>query len=86
MTKLLTDKEISGIYKKSQYYPHMLCNYERAIEAAVITKMLALIGEPVAWGIPHRTDKIFFVISPEEHGEHKGAYSIPLYKLPKELK
>ena len=47
MTKLLTDEELSGIYKKAHYYPHMLCNYERAIEAAVIAKMLALIGKPV---------------------------------------
>ena len=49
-------------------------------------KWRALIGPPVAWGITYDKKNIHEVILPEEHIRNEDDYTIPLYKLPKELK
>ena len=35
--------------------------------------------EPIAWGMRSSDGHIYDVISPEEHGNHEGSYTIPLY-------
>ena len=36
---------------------------------------------PIAWGCPS-TESVLDVISPEEHAEHEGDYTLPLYTQP----
>ena len=81
MTKLLTDDELKAIHDE-YYYKDGVWYWDdaRAIETAVIAKMLALIGKPVAWAEFDAKGRIFDVFSRKQTGMD------PLYKLPKELK
>ena len=57
MTKLLTDDELKAIHDE-YYYKDGVWYWDdaRAIETAVIAKMLALIGKPVAWRYKFKDD------------------------------
>jgi len=40
-------------------------------------------NEPVAWGmINSRSGQIYDCISPAQHAEHEGSYTVPLYTAP----
>jgi hypothetical protein len=37
------------------------------------------VKQPLAWGMPSSDGNIYDVISPEEHDNQEGSYTIPLY-------
>jgi hypothetical protein len=58
-------------------------DYSGCMEDLKEAEKALIPGEPVAWGMVNsRSGQIYDCISPAQHAEHEGSYTVPLYTAP----